>query len=557
MPPPRQESVRKTLANILPCKPGAEGMALVLYAVGSISEKLANIRRRGDICLQSGQTLDVVIDGLPGEFTTSSVAAIFRSIDPSIDHDNLVRNITVLKPLISSDGKSIVSGKIKQLHITPAMANFFAGAPRHDLTNQVPEEFYVRGDKAIAHAVQIVITDDLRKFFKFLEALGCWKWQIEGLFQHLVQTSLPQRVHGVNITSLRIQTIQPGSNGPRRVPCSKGLRVIATVDNAEAAAKLQSAEIMMKLSPFPRTQLHCSTWENMQDSTQNPALTAKKEAEAKSAAAQCKPPRDVISRVELNFKVEAAPGFRSQQMPLSEMEAVFQEALGGVFMGISAVQLFPDGRGQVRLNGSGIIWVSDMDPDDRKVAKGLVDMLKRGDAACNTENLAKVGCRGMPVLIECGKEPNSVMTISQAAKVIARYLTSYLDTALVLTKPQGRNLPWIKRAGDDEMPLSALGALVPRTVSSDGPPVLDIRSLFPNPGPEVTVNMLCEAITSLVKTGNVSMYEADDDSGQTRYLVHLSASDSWAMPPSDGAAVGGSAAGAAAGGAARRDSMSD
>jgi hypothetical protein len=88
-------------------------------------------------------------------------------------------------------------------------------------------------------------------------------------------------------------------------------------------------------------------------------------------------------------------------------------------------------------------------------------------------------------------------------------------------------------------------------------PVLDIRSLFPNPGPEVTVNMLCEAITSLVKTGNVSMYEADDDSGQTRYLVHLSASDSWAMPPSDGAAVGGSAAGAAAGGAARRDSMSD
>ena len=136
MPPPRQESVRKTLANILPCKPGAEGMALVLYAVGSISEKLANIRRRGDICLQSGQTLEVVIDGLPGEFTTSSVAAIFRSIDPSIDHDNLVRNITVLKPLISSDGKSIVSGKIKQLHITPARANFFAGAPRHDPTKR-------------------------------------------------------------------------------------------------------------------------------------------------------------------------------------------------------------------------------------------------------------------------------------------------------------------------------------------------------------------------------------------------------------------------------------
>ena len=532
-------------------------MALVLHAVGSTTEKLVNIRRRGDLCLQAGQTLDVMIDGLPGESTTSSVASIFRGIDPNIDQDNLARDITVLKPLISSDGKSIVSGKVSQLYITPAMASFFAGTPRQDLTTQVPEEFYVRGDKAITHAVQIVVTDDLRKFFKFLEALGWWKWQIEGLMQHLVQTSLPQRVQSVNINSLRIQTIQPGSNAPRRVPCSKGLRIIATVDNAEAAAKLQSAEIIMKLPPFPRTQLHCSIWENMQDPTQNPALTAKKEAEAKTAAAQCKPPRDVISRIELNFKVEAAQGFRSQGMALSKMEAVFQEAMGGVFMGISAVQLFPDGRGQVRLNGSGVIWVSDIDPYDRKAAKGLVDMLKRGDAACNTENLAKVGCRGAPVLIECGKELNSVMTVAQAAKVIARHLTSHLDTALVLTKPQGRDLPWVRRAGDDEVPFSALGALIPRTIPSDGPPVLDIRSLFLNPGLEVTVNMLCEAITSLVKTGNVSMYAADDDSGKTRYLVHLSASDVWAMPPSNWAAAGGSTAGTAAGGAARRDSMSD
>ena len=50
----------------------------------------------------------------------------------------------------------------------------------------------------------------------------------------------------------------------------------------------------------------------------------------------------------------------------------------------------------------------------------------------------------------------------------------------------------------------------------------EIRSLFPNPGPEVTVNMLCEALTYLDQTGNVSMHEADDDSGQTVCLVRQS-----------------------------------
>jgi len=72
MPQPRKNSVQTTLANILLCKPGAEGMAQVVYAVGSTSEKLANIRRRSDNCLQSGQTFDMIIDGLPGEFTTSA-----------------------------------------------------------------------------------------------------------------------------------------------------------------------------------------------------------------------------------------------------------------------------------------------------------------------------------------------------------------------------------------------------------------------------------------------------------------------------------------------------
>ena len=110
----------------------------------------------------------------------------------------------------------------------------------------------------------------------------------------------------------------------------------------------------MKLMPFPRIPFRSSSWENVQDYAQISALTLQKEMEARRAASQCTPPRNVNSRIELNFKVEAAQGIRSQQMMLTEMEELYQEALGGVYMGISALQLFPDARGQVRLNGPGI-----------------------------------------------------------------------------------------------------------------------------------------------------------------------------------------------------------
>jgi hypothetical protein len=556
MPKSRQDNILKVLGNTFHGKRGTDGNILAYQAIGSISEKLLQIQRRGDVSLQAGKTLDVMIEGLSGETTTSDVADIFHGIDPSIDKDELVRNTRVLKPLISADGTSIVSGKIKQLHITAAMADFFAGAKRSNLTRLIPNELYVRDDSTITHAVQITFTDELRGFVKFLEALGCWKWQIEGLMQHLVQSSVPQRVQ---ITSLRIQTIKTGNamTGPRRVPCSKGLRIIATVGDGATVATLQSTDIIMKLMPFPRIPFRCSSWENVQDYAQNTALTLQKEMEARRAASQCTPPRNVISRIELNFKVEAAQGIRSQQMMLTEMEELYQEALGGVYMGISALQLFPDARGQVRLNGPGIIWVSDLDPDDRKVAKSLLKRLKKCEAACNPQSLIRVGCRGTPVLIECGKEQNSVMTVPQAAEVITRHMTSNLDTVLAVAKPQGLELPWVKRAGDSEVPLDALGPLLTRAAASDGPPMHDIRSLFPNPGPEVTVNMLCEALTYLVQTGNVSMYEVDDDSEQTMYLVCLSTCDAWAMPPPDGAAADGSTVGAEAGGAAEQDSMRD
>ena len=118
------------------------------------------------------------------------------------------------------------------------MTNFFACATRTTLR-----------DSAVTHAVQITLTDELRGFVKFLEALGCSKCQIEGLMQRLVQSSVPQRVQ---ITYLRIQTIKTGNamTGPRRAPCPKGLRMIASVGDEATVATLQSTEIIMILMPF-------------------------------------------------------------------------------------------------------------------------------------------------------------------------------------------------------------------------------------------------------------------------------------------------------------------
>ena len=135
------------------------------------------------------------------------------------------------------------------------------------------------------------------------------------------------------------------------------------------------------------------------------------------------------------------------------------------------------------------------------------------------------------------------MTVPQAAITIERRMIDSLETAIVVAKPKGLDLPWIKRVGDSEMPLNVLGPLLTRAVASDGPAFRDIRSLFPNPGPEIAVNMLCEAVSSLVQDGILAMYVTTDDDGRELYLMNLSTCDAWVTPLPEGGAPGGPAAG--------------
>jgi hypothetical protein len=79
--------------------------------------------------------------------------------------------------------------------------------------------------------------------------------------------------------------------------------------------------------------------------------------------------------------------------------------MGGIELGIAAVQLATDTYGQVNPQGRGTIWVCDLD-DNRTVCKELIEKLKCDEAALYTEVLSKIGCRqGRPPLISDCADP--------------------------------------------------------------------------------------------------------------------------------------------------------
>ena len=145
------------------------------------------------------------------------------------------------------------------------MADFFANKPLCDLEIIVPRAFYVQDDSESGSTVRIAISDKLLNFFKCLEALECSKWQIEGLLLQLVQDALQQRLQGVMVNSLCIQTILAGraGSGPRCLPCSKGLRIITSLGSPSSLAALESSELRMNLPLFALILLSFSSWEHL------------------------------------------------------------------------------------------------------------------------------------------------------------------------------------------------------------------------------------------------------------------------------------------------------
>lgn len=502
--------------------------------LGFISDLVSKVINRVDSSLKADTTSNIEIHGVPNDMERMDVVHLLQQIDSSLDPVNIARTIRILPALKFKSSPNAPeptvtkTAKIEDINISDRLLQTLT-SPSQTLT--LPRELFIQDGSGIGHAVEIPVTDELKNLIKLLEALNCVKWQIEGFLRRAIEDAISRSHKSAVVNALRLLVVKQEASqaaGGRRVlyryPCSEG-RILLLLDNAMSVSALtQGARgLTIDLQPLTRFTVHCAPWESAQ-STQaiNDVWTAQKEAEARARAAGCVPPRPTLSRVEVRFKVSVAPK-ADLRKPLDSMEKIYLHAMGGIALGIAAVQLFADSSGYVNPQGRGYVWVCDLAGDERHLCKAFVDRLKQGMAAISTEALTTIGCRGNPSIVPCVDQGGHALTEQTAANIILRALPANPNRLFVLSNRIEGNLPlpWERISRSQEFPLSSLGPLYATT-----PEACDLRTLFPSSDPQPTVNLLCAVLNSLVDSRVVNMYDEVLESREVK-IIRAATADAW------------------------------
>jgi len=505
-------------------------------ALGFLSENLENVKERIDPRLTPGSPCNVEIQGIPIACDTMELADLLHRFDGGIVPANLARITRILPPLQHvwpKDSREPVitkTAKLENFHVSPSLFSFLKTAGRH---SDLPVDLFLQDDSPFVHAVEIPVTAELRGFIKLLELLNWSKWQIEGYLRKLVESAILRSGENVSVVGLRMLVIKQATSsaaGGRRVPCrhlcSEG-RIVVLLDDAPSVAALAQRlrGLTIELHPLPNITVSFTPWQHSQVTKSLTSIwMIKKEAEARLKASECVPPRPILSRVEVRFKVIVNP-MADIRKSLESMEQIFLHALGNTDLGIVAVQLFADSCGRVNPQCRGYIWVCDLDDGERHLCKDLVDRLKGGEAAIFTNTLSSIGCSGTPAICDCEAPNVTKLTQETTAKIIMRSLRNYRGIGLILTSKlaNGHPLPLQSVGGHPETTLASLGPTHNTIVNSEA---RDIRDLFPDSSPQPSVNVLCAALNVLVESRVVNSYaEVLEDREVT--VFRAATSDDW------------------------------
>jgi len=496
---------------------------------------------RVDSSLQADANINIEVHGIPIAMEQMDVAHLLHQIDNNIDPVNIARAIRILPALrfkSSPNAPELIvtkTAKIVDFSISDRLLQTLTSSSQ---AQTFPRELYIQDDSAILYAAEIPVTEEIKNLIRLLEALNCVKWQIEGFLRKAIEDAISRSHKSAVVTALRLLVVKQeasqaagGRRVPCRYPCSEG-RILLLLDNAVSVSALaQGARgLTIDLQPLARFTVYCVPWESAQATQSvNDVWTAQKEAEARARAAECVPPRPALSRVEVRFKVSVATK-ADLRKPLDCMEKIYLHAMGGIALGIAAVQLFADPSGNVNPQCRCYIWVCDLAEGERHLCKAFVDRLKQGMAAISTEALTTIGCRGTPSVVSCADQGEHALTEQTAGNIILRSLPANLNRLFVLSNRIESNLPlpWERISGSQEFPLSSLGPMYATT-----PEACDIRTLFPSSDPQPTVNLLCAVLNSLVDSQVVNMYDEVLEGREVK-IIRTATSDAWLADEMDG-----------------------
>jgi len=500
--------------------------------LGVLTHEIQKLKGRIDVELQIDQAYTFLVEGFSVEHEPSDVADLLSTLGCSVNGTDLIDKTRML-PVVPNkhfalSQRTTKAAKIRDIVLT---ADMKAKLLSLDPQDSIPRELYFYDDSAYTHAVEIPITEGLSTLIKLLESLNCVKWQIEKFILRSIENAIGVARKQAIATGLRIATIRQetsqaagGRSTPHRLPCSEGRMHLILKDASSVNNLIHAQGMAIQLRPLPKIPFTCRPWVRSQDlQAAYDSRTARKQQEAKEQASKCVPPRTVLSKIDLKFKVKIRAGANIRQ-DVKYVEQCFEHAMGGIKLGIAAVQLSTDTYGQVNPQGRGTIWVCDLD-DDRTVCKELVERLKCDEAALYTEVLSKIGCRqGRPPLIsDCADPEVEELTLTSTRAIIMRYLCDRNASLVIRSKlADGTPLQWRQEVSTPNLPLTALG---PALQAGNG--LIDIREAFSSGELQPTVNLLWDSIGALVKSQLATMYEEETGAGEEVRVIRLATLDDW------------------------------
>ena len=331
MDPCTRDSFLKTLASLRGTKDEEE---YACEALGVLSENLENVKERIDPRLTPDSPCNVEIQGIPIACDIMELAELLHRFDGGIVPANLARITRILPPLQHvwpKDSREPVitkTAKLENFHVSPSLFSFLKTAGRH---SDLPVDLFLQDDSPFVHAVEIPVTAELRGFIKLLESLNWSKWQIEGYLRKLVESAILSSGKNVSVVGLRMLVIKQATSsaaGGRRVPCRhlcSECRIVVFLDDAPSVAALAQRlrGLTIELHPLPNITVSFTPWQHSQVTKSLTSIwMIKKEAEARLKASECVPPRPILSRVEVRFKVIVNP-MANIRKSLESMEQIF------------------------------------------------------------------------------------------------------------------------------------------------------------------------------------------------------------------------------------------
>jgi hypothetical protein len=478
-----------------------------------------------------------------------AIVHILRQLDDSTTVGDMFARYKRLAPMSTKNGQvmPVTRVTVDALLITDRLVKFLqdgSGIP------DLPPHFYIKYETRDQHAIEVTMTDDVRKFVDTLEKIGCSPREIadillDGIDSHLSSianlggTALAVRLLVTEIRRTTRPNGMPVSHATC-LPCSEGRIQVLFKDVADVSAlELRGLPLVIAgLDERHPLNLYYQRWISQSElAARRDSIAEEKFEEARQTALRLSSSIGALSVLDFKPHVTFSPDVRKGGLTRFQAERAICQAAGGHGKGIFGVQLQSDPNGNVQFWAPMRLWVCDIDPSNPVCSRAVADQLKTGKLGNSTyariASKGDISVRTVPIdsAARGGGRPlaSNELNVEQTEEVLLRHLMadSSKGVLLPIQDVQGQLIIWADAPGSGEKAteLCSLGDLL---MPDDG--TCDIRSIFPADKAQPARGALFAVIMDLQERGSIAMYDHNVE-GRFAYIIYHAYRDPRAAAP--------------------------